>query len=144
MASDLTVPEIKDISAAFIKREPFLSDLGRILARVVDSMEIDFYSVQQKLPDDSKVNYNNHFRQSLDIIRHRRLPKQRIVSTIKEISPHMSLYLDDRELTMKQILQQFFQSASNDDIEYFLNKLSSDKPSVGDEYLKGIMRDRQI
>jgi hypothetical protein len=143
LASDLTVPEIRELSFTFISGDPFLSDLGYTLARVIDSMEIDSYSVLRKQSADSQVDDSDYFSQALNMIKKRRLPKQMILSTINEISPYVSLDSHNQDLSMKRILTEFFRTASKSDVNNFIHKITLDKPHMRDEYLKGIMRDRE-
>ena len=138
LASDLTANEMRKVANSLIHDNDFLWDLGSMLKDMAE--KLDKYSVKKRPADYNYSNISDILSEAMNIVKRKRLSKQRILEYITEISPNDRLYSLDTKMTMKEILLNFFNRKSNVEKSELLNLLETGVKGRDDEYLKGIMR----
>ncbi|MCK4826504.1 hypothetical protein KA005_62760 [bacterium] len=138
LASDLTANDIRKVANSLIRDNDFLWDLGSTFKDIAENL--DTYSVKKRMSNYNYSDVSDLLSKALNIVKRKRLSKQRILEYISEISPNDYLSSLDAKITIREILLNFFNRKSNVEKSELLNLLETGVKGRDDEYLKGIMR----
>lgn len=138
LASDLTANDIRKVANSLMRDNDFLWDLGSMFKDMAE--KLDKYSVKKRTSDYNYSDVSDLLSEALNIVKRKRLSKQRILEYISEISPHDNLSSLGAKITTREILLNFFNRKSNVEKSELLNLLETGVKGRDDEYLKGIMR----
>jgi len=138
LASDLTANDIRKVANSLIRDNDFLWDLSSMFKDI--AKDLDTYSVKKRMSNYNYSDVSDLLSEALDIVKRKRLSKQRILEYISEISPNDNLSSLGAKITTKEILLNFFNRKSNVEKSELLNLLETGDKGRDDEYLKGIMR----
>ena len=138
LASDLTANDIRKVANSLIRDNDFLWDLSSMFKDIAKNL--DTYSVKKRMSNYNYSDVSDLLSEALDIVKKKRLSKQRILEYISEISPNDNLSSLGAKITTKEILLNFFNRKSNVEKSELLNLLETRDKGRDDEYLKGIMR----
>lgn len=138
LASDLTANDIRKVANSLIHDNDFLWDLSSMFRDIAENL--DTYSVKKRMAGYDYSGVSDPLSEALNIVKRKRLSKQRILEYINEISPNDNLSILDAKATVKQILLNFFNRKSNIEKSKLLELLETGGKGRDDEYLRGIMR----
>lgn len=139
--SDLSVREIRDISEALLRDRDFSENLGSVLKSTAMILEGSPNLREFKPTAECFGSSQNSIDEALSLIKRKRISKKNIIAMIRAFSPEWVHFpSEDRILKVRELLDVFFDSASDRSVNDFLKWLREGSPP--DDYLKGIMRKR--
>jgi len=143
LTSDLTITEIQEIGNAFINESDFSDRLGWLIKDAAKSIDAPVRMEQAKHLTPDYERYDDAYPKAITIINKRRIPKREILSILKALRPEIRNYFQQskRNLTLREMVGVFFESASSGEIDKFMDWLEK-RIITSDDYLKGIMRKR--
>ena len=136
LSSDLTNTEIYNISNSLVKNEGLLLDLREILQDIAN--KLDIYSSTSAKSQYTSFHGNERFRKAMNVIKRKRISKNKIRSYIELISPNDLILRKADSTPVRELLEEYFNKKSENTQLELLNLLETDGKG-GDEYLKGIM-----
>jgi len=142
IGSDLTAREMQELSEAFLRGSEFSQDLGIIIKNLALDLKVGFHITKQDASDNLEIQEFT-LEEAMEVIRRKRISKNKIVSLIRIISPKAGSYYDSKreKMTVKQIIQKFYDAHGREQFYDFMSLvLRGDRTQ--DEYLKGIMSDK--
>jgi hypothetical protein len=79
---------------------------------------------------------------ALSHIKKKSLSKEEVAAKLSSFLPEIADLIKGDRFSLSEILKIFLKSATSDQIQTMMNFLQSDIPVYGDDYLKGIMKER--
>jgi hypothetical protein len=129
--SNLTIEELEEICDDILNRPEYALDLRSILQKVI-------HTLRDNTPQKHTVYVTDDpLHQALTIIRRRKFAKTKIEKMMEAAAPGYRPIGRNRNLSVTQIIENFFESASEIQRTRFLDLLSP--PRETDPYLRGII-----
>lgn len=137
LTSDLSANDIHLLSQSLTKDRDFSWDLGTALKDIANRLYLHSFEMKPYDTNDT----SNVIYEALSAIKRRRLSKKRLLEYMTQVSPDDTLFGLSTNVTVKELLTEFFNRKSSSSKSELLRLLQqSDKGE--DDYLKGIMRRR--
>lgn len=136
LRSDMTIPEMRDLTDELKKNPHFLVRFSDLLSEILDRLTRDRSTKISGTPYEPKdlVEAANY------IINRRRMPKSEVILAMENAYPEFARQAFTRDMPMRSILVSFFEIAPVDAANRFMSSLSGSIRD--DEYLRGITKRR--
>lgn len=139
LSSDLTKKDIYNISNSLIRSDDFFIDLREMLQDIVN--KLDRYSSTSTKSQNMLFRGSDRIRQAMNIVKRKRIAKNKIISYIELISPNDLILQKASNTPVRDLLEEYFdKNSENTQLE--LIDLLETGGKGGDEYLQGIMNRR--
>jgi hypothetical protein len=139
LGSDLSTPELRELSQALCTDSDYPRRLSRLIDSVLEAME-DRYIPKEPVPTYDPIREMDSLRDAArSLLRRKNIPKSQLVTTMKKLAPDMGPQLKLRKMSADNLLSSFFREISEDEARVFVNWLRSDWNQPFDAYLSGIM-----
>jgi len=127
------------MSNSLSKDENILWDLREILRDIAN--KLDIYSNTFSKSKDASSPVKERIFDAMDIIKRKRIPRNKIISYIELISPNDLILHEATKYTVKELIEEYFNRKSENTQSKLINFLENGGKG-GDEYLHGIMNRR--
>lgn len=140
LSSHFTSSEIREIAEALMSDPGFRAELGMFLHDVASKVELTVRQRRDTLSRAKVTKKGDLVSVGLRLIKQKRLSKIEILDKLRRISPQAAEFFERRGDTVREILSTFSEHEPISKMQAFIDVLAG--AAEGDEYLKGIVKDR--